>query len=77
MAQKTREEKLAQECIERAKKLVGAGWDHISTDLRWGLVAANILAIMDAQDESIDPARVVARTKLIMSIAQPLVESGE
>jgi len=56
----TKNERMAKECVEKAQKLLGAGWNHVSLDVQWGLVAANILALFMAQDEEINGDRVRA-----------------
>ena len=66
----SKQEQLAKDCIKRAQATMGVGWQHISADLRWGLVAANILAIFDGQDEEIPAARVVEHTKAILEAAK-------
>lgn len=58
--EKTQAQKLANEAIKNAKKVLGDGWKHVSTDIQWGLVAANILSLFTLQDESISAERVVA-----------------
>jgi hypothetical protein len=42
---------LAKECIKGAEATLGAGWHHVSKDIRWGLVCAGIVALHSAQDE--------------------------
>lgn len=58
MATKTKSEKIAGEMVAKAQKTLGAGWDHVSKDIQWGLVAANILSLMMGQDEEISSDRV-------------------
>lgn len=60
MATKTKNQKMAEEMVAKAQKTLGAGWDHVSNDIRWGLVAANILSLMMGQDEEISGDRVRA-----------------
>jgi hypothetical protein len=46
-------ERLARSCIADAKAILGSGWGHVSDEIRWGLVCASIVALHEAQDESI------------------------
>lgn len=45
-------------CVDSAYELLGPGWWHVSDDVRWGLVAAQVLAIVNGQDESVKAASV-------------------
>jgi hypothetical protein len=67
------EERAAREYVARAKGMLGAGWLHVSEEVRWGLVCAQIIADQRAQDESIAPARVLARTAAITEHAFGMV----
>lgn len=46
--------------MKNAQAVLGIGWDHVSNDIRWGLVCSHIVAMCIAQDESI-PAENVRR----------------
>lgn len=52
--------KLVNKAIADAKALLGPGWYHVSPAIRRGLVMEGVVAVLYGQDESIDPARVVA-----------------
>lgn len=41
---------LAWETVCNARRVLGNGWSHVSDDIRWGLVCANILSILILQD---------------------------
>jgi len=47
----TRIQKLAAKCVKDAQATLGHGWDHVSEDIRFGLVSANIIAICIEQDD--------------------------
>ena len=51
---------VAKQCVRNARALLGFGWAHVSSEIRWGLVCAEILAVQRAQDAGNDPARVLA-----------------
>lgn len=53
--QASRAQKLVWDCVEKAQKTLGEGWNHVSDDLRWGLVSASILSIVVSQS-AIDDA---------------------
>lgn len=40
---------IAWRCVEEARKTLGDGWDHVSDEVRWGLVAARILSVVVGQ----------------------------
>lgn len=69
----TQAEKLAAKAVKDAKKMLGDGWKHVSTDIQWGLVAANILALFTLQDESIDSKRVVELTLAVEKAAREIM----
>lgn len=50
----TQQEKHARDIAWRsvceARKLLGNGWSHVSDEIRWGLVCANILGVIAGQD---------------------------
>ena len=66
-------EKLAKDCIKNAQRTLGDGWKHVSTDIQWGLVAANILSLCLIQDESIDPRRVLNLTAAVEAAARKMI----
>lgn len=49
---------LARKCVSDAKEMMGEGWKHISPEVRWGLVCANIMAIVSGQDEEVSDKSV-------------------
>ena len=46
----SRAHKIAKQEIQRSKDLLGSGWNHVSDEIRWGLVAANLLGVIVTQD---------------------------
>lgn len=52
--------KIVKAEIKSARALLGAGWRHVSDDIREGLVARGVLFALWNQDESISDARRVA-----------------
>jgi hypothetical protein len=40
-------------CVDNAYEVLGIGWWHVSADVRWGLVAAEVLKIVLSQDEGV------------------------
>lgn len=71
----TQAEKTAARIVKDAKAHAGHGWYMVSEDVRWGLVAARVLALFLAQDESIDPARARELTEQVTAAALKLVYS--
>jgi hypothetical protein len=69
----TRAQRLAKDCIKKAKAVLGTGWSHVSADLQWGLVASNILSLCLLQDESIDPKRVLELTAAVEQAAREIL----
>jgi hypothetical protein len=51
----THNERVARKCVSDARQMLGDGWDHVSKDVRWGLVAANILYVYLGQHHKEDP----------------------
>jgi hypothetical protein len=49
---------LAARAITNARNTLGDGWKHVSKDLQWGLVAAEILVTLLHQEESIPAENV-------------------
>lgn len=49
----THAEQIAARCVKHAKAQLGAGWEHVSRDVRWGLVCAEIVSVMAGQDDSV------------------------
>lgn len=47
--QATHSQKIAWESVERAKKILGEGWNHVSNEIRWGLVCTNLLSVVAGQ----------------------------
>jgi hypothetical protein len=50
MAQATRSQKIAWMAVENAKVTLGEGWKHVSNEVRWGLVCANLLSVVASQN---------------------------
>ena len=57
---------IARDCIKTAKETLGEGWHHVSDEVRWGLVASNLLGVIGSQDESISPVRFREFVKEVM-----------
>jgi len=74
MAKMSKNEQMAKDCIEGAKKTLGAGWSHVSKDVQWGLISARILALFMAQDEEITGDRVRAYITGVTEAAQKMHE---
>lgn len=47
--------------------MFGNGWRHISPEVQDAVIDSRVLAVTLAQDESIDPARVLAYTNEILA----------
>lgn len=72
----THQERIAKNCIRQAQAILGAGWDHVSKDIQWGLVSANVLALFDQQDDEVSPERIVAHTRGVLKAARTIFEEG-
>lgn len=35
--------------IKKAKNVLGHGWNHVSDEIRWGLVCANLMSVVCGQ----------------------------
>lgn len=57
---------IAKFCIKAAKETLGHGWQHVSDEVRWGLVASNLLGVIGGQDETISPERFREFVKEVM-----------
>ena len=67
----------AKDAVARAKALLGAGWDHVSEEVRWGLVSAVILdTVVLGQDDSIRAEKVIANAEAVTAMARKLVAAG-
>lgn len=60
MPRKTPEREIAEQCFDGARRTLGDGWGHVSTELQWGLVASKILDVLLNQPASVPPAEIVA-----------------
>ena len=49
MARDSHEKSIAWKCVQDAKRSMEAGWNHVSDDIRWGLVCANIMSVIAGQ----------------------------
>jgi hypothetical protein len=58
--EKTKADKLAKQCYDGARKMMGEGWKHLGNEIRMALIRDRAFSIILAQDESIDPAKVLA-----------------
>ena len=65
--------RIAQDCYKGARAMLGNGWDHVSADVQYALVAERVLGILLNQDESIDPRSAIELTRLIAREAYALV----
>jgi hypothetical protein len=54
MAKTTHEQDIAWLCVQDAMKVLGTGWNHVSDDVRWGLVASEILSVVVGQSALTD-----------------------
>jgi len=68
-----RYQSLATRCVKDAKTLLGDGWSHVSKDLQWGLVCANIVALIETQDESIPSDNVRAMHAGVVQCAREMI----
>jgi hypothetical protein len=71
---KTKAQILAAGCVKNAKEMLGSGWNHVSDDIRWGLVSSQILAIFLGQDETINPVKVRALIEEINAESRSLLD---
>lgn len=87
MPKKTRDKPHAQIIVERelarAKSMLGPGWSHVSDDLRWGLLCANILGVIaiqapldDANATDASKARIAEYALELYRAAHVLRENG-
>ena len=58
---------IARRCVSEAQEMFGNGWRHISPEVQDAVIDSRVLAVTLAQDESIDPARVLAYTNEILA----------
>ena len=65
----TKNQQLAAKAVKDAQASMGAGWQHISADLRRGLVMSNIIGILQGQDESVKAERVVLMLNELVAAA--------
>lgn len=77
MAKKTHAQQIAERCIKEAKDTLGAGWNHVSVDIQWGLVSARILYVYLGQDEDTDPKAVAQYIQEVTSHASSIVRPNE
>lgn len=59
MANDTHVRLIARREYDAARRMLGPGWAHVSSEVRRGLVFANIVGVIRGQDESIDAASVL------------------
>jgi len=67
---------IAWRCVEEARGLLGAGWAHVSDDVRWGLVAAQILSVVVGQHALDDEKATVAEVARVARYARALWNAG-
>ena len=65
--------RVAKDCYDAAKRMMGAGWAHVSEDIQRALVMDRVLQVMRNQDESIDARTILAFTRLIADEADAIL----
>jgi hypothetical protein len=63
---------IAWRCVERAKSLLGDGWAHVSDDVRWGLVCAEVLGVVVGQHALVDESATVDQLAHVARYAHEL-----
>lgn len=67
----------AKQSVKKAQAMMGDGWNHVSKDIQWGLVATHILGLILAQDEGNDPRRVLEMAAAVELEARKIIYPGE
>jgi hypothetical protein len=67
---------VAWKAVVDAKRVLGPGWDHISDDLRWGLVSANLLSVIVGQHWIDDPKATFEQKAAVADYALTLWAEG-
>lgn len=65
--------RVAKDCYDAAKRMMGAGWAHVSEDIRRDIVMSRVLQVMRNQDESIDARAILDFTRLIADEADAIL----
>ena len=68
---------IARSLLERGHRTLGNGWSHVSRELRWGLVAAELVAFYEGQDEEISRPQRSVFFDLVASEARRFFEDEE
>lgn len=65
--------RIALDCYKGARAMLGHGWDHVSADVQYALVAERVLGILLNQDESVDSRSAIELTRIVAREAYALV----
>lgn len=68
VAAKRHSAQLLTEGIENGKSALGKGWNHVSTELRAGLVFAYVTRVLANQDDSISADRTVTTLREVADL---------
>lgn len=68
---------LAKTCLKNAEAVMGAGWRHVSREVQWGLVCAEIVSLHGAQDESNNSDRVRAMINEVTALCRAEIWDDE
>lgn len=66
----------AENCVKTAQRCLGPGWNHVSATIRRGLVMAEVVAVIQAQDDGISAEARLAYLNDLVRIADALLESA-
>lgn len=70
--EKSQAERIAAREVKRAQSTLGSGWDHVSDEIRWGLVCANILGVIMGQYVYDDPSATTEQKAHVAEYAREL-----
>lgn len=71
---RTHAREIAKRSINEAKNTMGSGWQHISRELREGLIHSRILYVILGQDENISCEARLGYLKELVAAADELLD---
>lgn len=72
-SKKTHSQEIAERCVAEAQDMLGAGWRHVSVEIRRGLVMSRIIAVIFGQDPSIGADRILAYQHELVDAADAIL----
>jgi hypothetical protein len=67
---------IARRELKRAKEMLGPGWDHVSDEIRWGLLCAGVFSVVIGQHALSDDDATTEELARVAEYAQNLWDAA-